>query len=307
VYKQADIDQKSKHWHRLGKLHHTILVQPVVREINGEKRLQFDIWTPNKLTVLEDPKNFLLPQTVMYQVSVTKDSGEKEVQTVVWTKDEHFRLDSKGNRIVDPENPDGVNPYGMIPFAVLRFGEPDCFWGTGETLLANVEEKVDVLLIQLMELLVMQSHGQPVLTNARIEGAVQTGPKHPLVLTPADPSLPATFGFATVSGKVSELTTAIDWLINKVSVMYGLSQSSTMESSQTASGYAKQLDNWDVIEKRDEDAAVLSEFERSLYIVARQVCEVEGVKVPGPDSVNTFYSRRNRSRWTLGSGLRLMT
>lgn len=289
LYDQADADSKAKHWYRLGKLHQTILVQPVVREIHGKPKLQFDIWTPNKITVVEDPKNFLIPDKVIYQVQVTAPTGQHEVRTVFWSKDEHYVLDEKGNVILDPENPQKVNPYGMLPFAVLRFGEPDSFWGTGETLLANIEEKVDVLLIQLIDLLVMQGHGQAVMTNARIEGEIQTGPKHPLMLHPMDPSQPATFAYATVSGKVSEITSAIDWLINKTAVLYGLSQSSSMEQSQTASGYAKQLDNWDVIEKRDEDAAVLAEFERELFRVTKAVAEYEGIAQFPENAADAFY------------------
>lgn len=289
LYRLADVNGKSKHWYRMGKLHHTVLVQPVVREIDGKPRLQFDVWTPNQITVIEDSKNFLKPSKVMYQVQVTNPDGGHTVNTVFWSDTEHFVLDDKGRPVIDPENPDKVNPYGVLPFVVLRFGEPDSFWGEGETVLMNVEEKVDVLLTQLMDLLIMQGHGQAVLTNARIEGDVATGPKHPILLHPMDPSQPASFSFATVTGKVSEITTAIDWLINKTSVMYGLSQSSSMESSQTASGYAKQLDNWDVIEKRDEDAAVLAEFEGNLYKVARLVAEVEGLKVPPESTVDSFY------------------
>jgi hypothetical protein len=289
LYEQAGVDSKSKHWYRMAKLHHTILVQPVVREISGVPTLNFDIWTPNKVTVIEESENYLLPAKVIYQVSVKDENGKSVVNTVFWSKDEHFIMDERGKTKRTEDNPDGKNPYGVLPFVVLRFGETDNFWGEGETVLANVEEKVDVLLIQLMDLLIMQGHGQPVMTNAKVDGSIVTGPKHPLMLFPHNPDSPATFEFATVSGKVTEITAAIDWIINKTSVMYGLSQSSEQGQSQTSSGYAKMLDNWDIIEKREEDMAVLSAFERVLYSVARTVCEYEGLEVPGEKSVDTFY------------------
>jgi hypothetical protein len=271
----------------MGKLFHTVLVQPVVREKGGEKRLEFDIWTPNKITVVESETNYLEPAKIMYQVDVRKADGDIETETVYWSKEEHFRVDEHGNKIVDEGNPDGKNPYGVIPFVVLRFGEPENFWGTGETLLANIEEKVDVLLVQLMDLLIMQGHGQAVLKNAQVEGNILTGPKHPLILTPQNPDSDADFYFATVTGKVSEITSAIDWLINKTAVMYGLSQSSEQGKSQVSSGYAKMLDNWDIIEKREEDCAVLSEFEGRLFDVVKAVVEYEGVESFGESS--DFY------------------
>jgi hypothetical protein len=289
LYTSAGIDAKSKYWYRMGKLHHTVLVQPVVREVDGEKVLNFDIWTPNKITVIEAENNFLLPSKVIYQVQVRKPDGKHEVNTVFWSKDEHFRLNEKGNVIPDPLNPNGENPYGVLPFVVLRFGETDNFWGEGETVLANIEEKVDVLLIQLMDLLIMQGHGQPVLNNARVEGDVRTGPKHPLQLSPSNPDQPASFEFATVTGKVSEITSAIDWLINKTSVMYGLAQSSEIGQSSVASGYAKMLDNWDIIEKREEDIAVLQDFERELFDVTRAVVEYEGLETFSEAAAGKFY------------------
>ena len=278
LYQKAGVDAKSKWWYRMGKLHHTVLVQPVVREIDGEKRLQFDIWTPNVVTVVEDPADYLVPAKVIYQVAVRTPEGKIETQTVFWSKTEHFRTDEKGNKIADPNNPNGENPYGVLPFAVLRFGETEDFWGEGETLLVNVEEKVDVLLVQLLDLLIMQGHGQAVLTNANIEGEIQTGPKHALELHPKNPDQAASFEFVTVNGKVSEITSAIDWLINKTAVLYGLSQSSEVGQSQVASGYAKMLDNWDVIEKREEDIAILQVFERDLFRIVRIVCDYEGIE-----------------------------
>jgi hypothetical protein len=289
LYDQAGIDAKSKHWYRMARLHSTILVQPVVREINGEKRLNFDIWTPNKITVVEQADNFLLPAKVVYQVQIRKEDGTHAVNTVYWSKDEHFLVDDKGNPIADPANPNGENPYGVLPFVVLRFGETDNFWGEGETTLANVEEKVDVLLIQLMDLLIMQGHGQAVLTNARIEGDIKTGPKHPLLLNPATPEQAADFKFVSVNGKVAEITQAIDWIINKAMVMYGMSQSSEAGQSQVASGYAKLLDNWDIIERRDEDKAVLAEFEKCLFDVTRQVVEYEGLETFPENASENFF------------------
>ena len=271
LFSISDIQTKSRHWHKMAKLFHTILVQPVLREEYGEKKLYFEIWNPNVITVEPRENNYLLPKKVMYQIS-----NGKEVNTVVWTDEEHYVLNSKGVIIYDENNTERINPYGEIPFAVLRLKEANDFWGEGETILANIEEKIDILLIQLMDLLIMQSHGQPVLKNAKIQGDIQTGARHPLQLLPANPDQPADFSFVSPNGKAKELQDSIDWLISKTMSLYGLAQSSTIESSQASSGYAKMIDNWDVIEQREEDIEILKDFEKRLFQKVKLVCNYDG-------------------------------
>jgi hypothetical protein len=275
ILTSSDINAKSKYWHRMAKLFDTVLVQPVVREIDGEKVLQFDVWTPNKAIVVEREENFLEPERVIISVQSRNADGSFELRNIHWTDKEHFETDAEGHIINDPENPNRENPYAELPFVVLRLRETENFWGDGQTVLANIEEKIAILLVQLMDLLIMQAHGQPVVANAKLEGIVRTGPKYPLVLRsdPASPQAGADFFFAASEGKIDELTSAIDWLIDRTMTMHGLAQSSTMAKSTVASGYAKLIDNWDLIERREEDVEILKTFERKLFRKAAIVME----------------------------------
>jgi hypothetical protein len=280
VLESSDIETKQVAWHRYAKLFDTVLVQPVMREIQGKRVLQFDIWTPNKTIVIEKQDNFMEPDAVVYAIQRRNDKGEPELNYVYWSEQRHFMTTASGKRIENPENADGVNPFQILPFVVLRMRETENFWGEGQTILVNIEEKIDVLLIQLMDLLIMQSHGQPVLTNAKVEGSVQTGPKHPLVLLPHDPAQPASFTFESTQAKIQEVTQAIDWLIERAATMYGLSKTALMEQSQASSGYAKMLDSWDMFEIRNEDIGILTEFEKRLYRVVQKVLAAEGIALP---------------------------
>ena len=279
ILADSNIVSASKLWHRMGVLCDTVLVQPVVREREGEKVLFFDVWTPNKFSVTENPNDFLKADTVSYSIQVRLPDGSAIVELVNWSDTQHFKSDLLGNKIMNPENPKDENPYGVLPFEVLRFKDTDNFYGSGQELLVNIEEKIDILLIQLMHLLVMQGFGQPVVINGGLEGVVKTGPKHPLILnnSPSNPSATPDFKFVSASGKVAEITGAIDWLISRTMTTYGLSQTSSMEQSQVASGYAKKLDNWDVIEKRAEDIGILKEFERRLFEKVKVVLKEEGM------------------------------
>ena len=266
LYEQSDILIKQREWYRLAKAFDTVLVRPVVREMNGEKVLNYDIFTPNTVTVVPQDTNYLKAKVISYAEEVTNEKGERVVQTIVWTDTEHYILDDQGNKKVLEGNKEGKNPYGVLPFEEMRIKHTVDFWGDGQTLLANVEEKVDILLIQMMDLLVMQTHGQPVFSNARIESEVVTGPKHPIMLIPADPAQGTNFAFVSPEAKIADVQAAIDWIITKAATMYGLSRSAESGESQQASGYAKLLDNWDLMEQRAEDIEVLKDFEKRLYL-----------------------------------------
>jgi len=281
LYHNSDITRKQRQWYRYGRLFHTVLVQPVVRNINGVDVLNYDIHTPNKVTVKERDDNYLLPSELVYQVSARDSRGEPVLHSVYWSDSEHYVLDENNNKIRDEGNLDSINPYRRLPFAVLRMRETEDFWGQGETVLANVEEKIDVLLVQLMDLIIMQGHGQPVFSNAKLDGDIKTGPRHPIQLWPYSPDSQASFSFVSPDAKMADIQSAIDWLIEKTSVMYGLSK--TAEQGQVASGFAKMLDNWDLMEIRDEDVEILKGFESDLFDVTKSVVNYEkpnGIRLP---------------------------
>lgn len=276
LYERSDIQKKQRYWLRYAKLFHTVLVQPVVREIRGEKVLNYDIHTPNKVSVVERADNYLLPEVVSYKVPVKTQAGT-ELHQVVWTDTEHYVLDAQGRKMVMPGNELGINPYKQLPFVVLRMKDTENFWGEGETLLAEVEEKVSMMLVQLMDLIIMQSHGQPVFTNVKTDSEVQTGPRHAILLNAMFPDQQASFEFASPNGKIADVMAAIDWTIERVCVMYGLAKTSESSTGQVASGYAKMLDNWDLLEQRAEDVEILKDFEKELYQVTAVVCNKEGL------------------------------
>ena len=294
LYELSDITRKQRQWYRYGRLFHTVLVQPVVRNINDVDVLNYDILTPNKVTVKERDDNFLLPSEVVYQINARDSSGSPTLHTVYWSDDEHYVLNEKGEKIVDEGNIGSINPYGRLPFAVLRMRETEDFWGEGETVLANVEEKIDILLIQLIDLMIMQAHGQPVFTNTRMEGDVKTGPRHPMLLTPYNPDQPAGFAFVSPGAKMAEIQAGVDWLIEKTAVMYGLSK--TSEEGQVASGFAKMLDNWDLMEMREEDIEILKAFESDLFEITRVVVNYEkpnGVVLPENEEFSVEFEEYN--------------
>jgi hypothetical protein len=287
LYESSNIELKQKEWYKLAKLFHTVLVQPIVR--NG--RLEFEIWTPNRVSVVPKKDNYLQADVIRYEYQTLNDAGKSVVYTVYWSDTQHFITDDKGEHITSAldNNDKGINPYGVLPFVPLRFRDTENFWGEGETVLLNAEEKIAVLLVLLIDVLVMQGHGQLVFENANMKGNIKTGPRYPIDLKRDNPDQAASASLLESNGKVKEIQDSVDWIINRVMKMYGLNQTVEAGQSQTASGYAKLIDNWDIIEKRWEDVGVLVEFEQRLFEVVKKVAAVEGLETFSDGSKLNIY------------------
>lgn len=287
IISASNIDRQAKHWYRMGRLFHTVLVRPCVRVKRGKKVLEYEVLTPNKYVVWEKPDNFYEPAAIAYAIQARDDDGQSCVNYAFWSDDEHLIVDANGKPVDDGN---GKNRYGENPWTVLRMRETENFHGEGETVLVNVEEQVDVMLVTLMENLIMQGFGQPVLTNAELSGGVRVGPRWPMQLRSVDGVNSPDFKLVSALGHIKETQEAVDWLIERTATMYGLAKSSTMGESQSASGYAKLLDNWDLMESRSQDVDVLREFEKDLYHKTRLVCAKDGLgELPEADEFSVYF------------------
>jgi hypothetical protein len=102
--------------YKQGYIFNTVLVQPVWRN----EKIELDIITPNFCSVDSYDDDYMNIESVMISKSI-----EDEDKIVYWSDTEHYYLDANGNKeAVTDENgkSNGMkNPYGELPFAVLRF------------------------------------------------------------------------------------------------------------------------------------------------------------------------------------------
>jgi hypothetical protein len=275
----STIANKAKEWHRLGRLFNTVLVQPVwVPDPNeaGEGFMDFNVHTPAWCIVKSDQNDYLRPESFYYPRWVTIDGIEQQV-LVFWDAKSHFYIDRVGNKRPLPDNPQMTNPYGLLPAAVLRFSEGIDFWGEGLWDLIDVTEEVAVQLSNLAYVGIFQGHGQAVAINMNLPQGTVIGPDRPLTVDNAGGSAESatpSFSFAHPQADLKGLQDMIDWLLKDVQAIKGLAPESFSTQVRLASGVAKMQDNMDIEELRQDDIAILQNFEEDLFEVMARIWNV---------------------------------
>ena len=268
MLKGSNINAQAKLWHKLAKLSDTVLVQPAWRD----EHLEYDVFAPHQIYVRERQDNFLLAEAVVYQITQRNEAGESEFRKVFWSDTQHYILDKDDKPIPQPENPDNINPYGVLPFAILRMKETENFWGEGDTQLVNICEKTNILLASAYHNVIMQSHGQAIAINFNVKGELQTGPDTVIQAdnVSTDMQTPQ-FQFAHPEPAINESMQFIDWIIKTAGMMRGLAANSLSIEAKAESGAAKAIDNFELMELREDDLEILRPFEKQLFNISRTV------------------------------------
>jgi hypothetical protein len=270
----SNINAQAKRWHRYAKLLDTVYVGVVWRE----DHIEYDILPPHMLYVHEEEENYLEPKGVMFRRLRRMPDATEELMTVYWSEDEHSVLDKDGNPLKGDDFPDGTNPYrnaegeGVIPYIPLRMRETENHWGEGDSQLVDINEMINILLCSSFDNAIMQAHGQPVAINMGIEGKILTGPKHIIQVENAGSDLHSpSFEFKNPQPAIRECMDKIDWLLKRTAVDHGLPPGSVSLEEKAQSGAAKTIDNWELIEARQDDIEILRPFEKRLFDITRIV------------------------------------
>lgn len=257
----SNINTKAKTWNRLAKLLDTVYVAPMWRQ----EHIEYDIFPPHLICVTPKLDNYLEPAEVLYE----RVSGET-TEKVYWSDTQNIVIDGDDRPVKQGENPNGVNPYGILPFVPCRLRETENHWGEGDTQLVELAEKSSILLASTYYNAIMQSHGQPVGINLGIpEGQdLQTGPDTVVQAEHQDKNLaPPSFTFVQPNPATESCLKQIDWMIKTAAVMRGLTADSVSIDSKAQSGAAKIMDNFELMELRENDIEALRLFEKKLFEV----------------------------------------
>ena len=263
----SNINSRAKEWHRLSKLLDTVYVQAIWR---GD-HLEYDVFPPHKLMVKENADNYLLADEVSYDL--TTPTGD--TQRVFWSIDEHWITDQQGRPVAGRNPWNGVNKYGILPFAILRLREVENHWGEGDTQLVDINEKINILLASLNFNAIMQSHGQAVAINMDVEGQFQTGPDKVITAKNVPGDQTASFAFVSPQPAIDSNVKLIDWMIKTAAMSRGLPAASVSIDETPQSGAAKAIDNIELFEIREDDLEYLRPFEKQLFEVSRVIWNYE--------------------------------
>jgi hypothetical protein len=284
---KSTIARKQREWRRMGIFFNTVLVQPVwVYDTNSpnspsfEPYLDFWIHTPAWTRVMQDELNPLKAKAFRYDIKYTLDGIEQNV-SVYWDSKSHYLQDKDGRKFGisgsvegEPmENKEMLNPYGMLPIAIYRVDESNDFWGEGLWDLVDGNEEVCIQMTNLFYTALFQSHGERVAVNMNLPDPLGTGPDKVFATDGAGKQgqQNSEMYYINANAPIATIQSMIDWLVDGIQKLKGLTPSASQIDPQAISGIAKMMDAVEMAEDRSEQMIIDDEFEYDLFTVTKAV------------------------------------
>lgn len=200
---------------------------------------------------------------------------------VVWTESEYYMVEELewGNikfvsdavpvdkRLKVGSNKDMRNPYGIIPYAILRLKEQGDFLGNGQTDLVEGNEQINIIMTELMNEHILMGVGTVLATNCNLATKkvandttdpkrVRIGRKYPISqenVKSDDGSLPPSLEYVSTDPQLMDLRETIDWSVKMFAMSKGLNPNSFLAEVQAISGFSKLVDAMEQMELRKDD------------------------------------------------------
>lgn len=258
LYRSISANAILKKANRLTKLLKTTAIQVGWK---GD-RPSLAIVTPNILdAVADDPE---APNRIV----VTYPGSTASLTTYAdWTASDFVRRDWRGFAMFDPGNADGVNPYRILPFVPLFDSSPDdAFFLPGGDDVIEAQRAINVALANLWRAIELQSHGQAWAKGLAGGDMLRAGPDRTIAL-PTD----GAFGFATPNTPIEDVLKAIEFLIKQTAVANNLAANVFDLDTKAESAAAKNVENRDLIEARQDDLDLWRVYESQLFEVLKRV------------------------------------
>jgi hypothetical protein len=264
---------KLKQANRLSKLLGFVLIRPVYR--NG--KINLDIITSD----LVDAETGGSPEDIQaITIAYYPETSRDELYFLRWTPETIQRLNYKGQVTSELDN-----PYQTIPFVPVWAEMPlDTFYVDSGDSLISVQEMINTKIFELSYTLSLQGFSVPYVVGAQNELGV-LDPGHCLNL-PKD----SEFGFASPGNAVSSVLESLDYLIRTTCMAYGLPASYiSSRPSERKSGTARQIENLELREKRNEDINLFGKYEKDLFEIVKVIQNTHGNKKFGDSHLKVKF------------------
>jgi len=208
-------------------------------------------------------KTTILPSSTLFVAQRIEDPTEAEaviytreirdtitpnvrVEYVHWDDEHVFIFDNATTGAMRPpsdDNPDMINPYGILPFAWFRDQIPvGSFFGAMDESLINAQETLNVMLTSLNQLTKYQGFSQPVLKGCDAKTPIMVDPSRPIRIPAAmRDEQQGEFLFVTPQSKISEILDEVEKLIERTCSRYGISSTALRGDTSAMSGYALKI------------------------------------------------------------------
>jgi len=224
----------------------------------------------------------------------------KEQKYFVWTKENFWKLDDQLNVMPNEENPDNVNPDGLIPFVLVRQVVPDDgIYCDADLNLSNTNLNVNLLLSDALHLSEFQVHGQLVGQNVDFSTSVEWGPESLVTFEAKDPDHAAELKFLKPDADFDGLFETVNRILAGFARSRGLPENTfSTTKSAVESGVAIKIRNAPLIEIRESLEEFYREVESGLLEVMVPMWnlrvdagEIDADKLPDDLEVKIVYNR----------------
>lgn len=225
-------------------------------------------------------------EAVKYFVKRINDQKE---QWAYWSKEEHYYIErSEGEDKVVPvdDNPEMINPFGVLPFVFMHNGWRDenffdCHTGDD---LVNGTLDLSVHRTFLNHIIKSQSFKQLVGKGDRIDGVngQMLDPLSILTLSGDNTDI----SVLDMQSNYDQLHKVIQELGNELAVNYGISPSQFRMTGLVSSGFALQMENIKLDRFTKEQQQDFKVYEKELFNLLVIISEYYGKSISGDISVD---------------------
>ena len=300
-----DKDHKLQKAERLTNLLEVILIKPCWRE----DHIEYDIIRDFEPHFDNDP---VTPVAFTYPLQVKSEVFDDTPELYAyWDAENHFVYDSNGKIHTDPDNPDHINPYGIIPIVpCFKDGVPESAYldTDASTDLIATNLGINVAETNKSANIMFQSFGYMFINGSHIDtDKLEVGQDKISHL-----GVDGTMSIVSPPNSVPALTESIQSSYKMLAQNYHLTMS-FVEGTAAESGVALKLRNQELTDERLSDVIRWREIEKELFKVESIILtveesfantgELESVDYEESTEILTIQEQRDQWEWELSKGM----
>ena len=300
----TDKDFKMQRLERMTNLLDSVLLKPTWREGS----IEYDIIHDFEPHFGDDP---LKPVGFTYPLSARSEVLDTTPELFAyWDEENTFVYDSNGKIMDNPDNPDHINPYGILPFVECwREGKPEYAYLDTEPVndLISTNYAINVAETNKNANVHYQSFGYLSVNGSQIDkNSLNVGQDQIHYL-----GVDGTLNIVAPPNSIPALSQSIQDSYKLLAKTYHLSDSFT-EGSTAESGVALRLRNQELQDERKSDVVRLKNIEKKLFDIEKIMLvnedmmdagELENVDFGESVDVLSAQEQRDKWEWELSKGL----
>jgi hypothetical protein len=294
-------DHKLQRLERMTNLLDGVLIKPCWRiKDDGSECIEYDIIMDYEPLFNEDPLN---PYAIVYPIAQKAEVLDTTPeQFAYWDSENHFIFDKNGKMYTHDDNPDMVNPYGVLPFVeCFRDGKPETDYldTNASTDLIQTNLSMNVAETNKNANIMFQSFGYLFVNGAGIDKDTMQIGQDKINYLGVDGSI----SIVSPPNAVPALDESIQSSYKMLAQNYHL-PISFVEGTTAASGVALKLRNSELTDERKSDVTRWRDIEFKLFELERKMIAIEDGKDAGDledvdfsESVEVLNDQEQRDKW----------